>query len=197
MLFDSEELAWTALRDDVVVEVNKDETLDPPWRAEILRLPCEVFDLFGYQVLPVRYFEGQQEAHPFSDTNPAPLPADYQKLGYDVVSWSGTSHFGCCPLFCNGDARALPVNQHCLLDEPALALDRARYYSETDWKPGPHYCGRKDPGPYWVVEVWRKRKPFPEPQHCGDHFQWDPRLLKRLVCHEMAHGDVYRKAKQG
>jgi len=191
MHFDSEEIAWTVLQDDVLLTLVSDDTLDPPWHVGILRLSPKDFDLYAYKVLPVRLVEGHHEELQLTPPKAAPLPRGYERLGYDVVSWSGTGDFGCCPLSCNGDARTQPVNRYCLLDQRMQALHLARVYSEGNWEPGPHYCGRKDPGPYCVVEVWRKCKPFAEPKRSGDPFEWSPDLLRNLVQQKLANGGVY------
>ena len=189
--FDSEEIAWTVLRDEIVVQLERDDTRDPPWNVEILRLPSEEFHLYAYKVWPICFRAGQSQDLQFATPQAECMPGDYRKLGYDVVSWAGAGDFGCCPLFCNEEARTQPVNPYCLLDEITPALDLARFCSTADWKPGPHYGGREDPGPYCVVEVWRKARPFAEPRRSGEVFSWPSDLLHRLVQHKLGHGRVF------
>jgi len=189
--FDSQEIAWTVLRDEIVIQFERDDTRNPPWKVEILRLPCEEFNLYAYKVWPVCFQAGEPKDLRLPTPAAESIPADYRKLGYDVVSWPGGGYLGCCPLFCNEEARTQPVNPYCLLDEITPALDLARFCSTTDWKPGPHYCGRGNPGPFCVVEVWRKTKPFADLKRSEGVFEWPPDLLHRLVQHKLGHGRVF------
>ena len=189
--FDSQECAWTVLQDDILIKLERDASLDPPWRVEFSRLPCQKFDLYAYKVFPVRFVEGQQCPWELAIPQAVAVPSDYQRLGYDVVSWSGKSYFGCCPLFCHDAAANQEVNRYCLLEEVEAAFELAASCSAGDWKPG-HYCCPKEPGPYCVVEVWRKAKPFQAPERSGEVFEWPGDLLHRLLEHEIGHGEIFR-----
>jgi hypothetical protein len=189
--FDSQEIAWTVLRDDIHIELERDDSRDPPWRVEILRLPREQFGLCAFKLLPVRFVEERQEDFAPPELRVAPLPADYQRLGYDAVGWNNYGPFECSPLVCNGEAAHQSVNRFCLFDETGPALELARRFSGRDWKPLWPDSGHCNPGPYCVVEVWRKAKPFPEPARSDAVFEWPPDLLRRLVQHKLGHGSVF------
>ena len=191
--FDSEEIAWTVLRDEIRVRLERDDSLDPPWRAEILRLPAEKFDLYAFRVLPTRFVNGESEDWSPPELRIAPLPTDYTRLGYDAVGWNNWAPFECSPLLCNFAARDQMVNRFCLFDEAAGAIELARRYSAKDWQPVWPDSGHCTSGRFCAVEVWRKAKPFPEPARCGPVFQWPPDLLLRLVQHKIAHGNVFER----
>ena len=189
--FDSEEIAWTVLRDEIHIRLERDDSLDPPWRVEIARLPVEKFDLYAFKVLPVRFVNGEQEKFVLPELRIAPIPADYERLGYDAVGWNNWAPFECSPLICNGEAVHQSVNRYCLFDEMGPALELARRYSGTRVATALARLRTLQPGPYCVVEVWRKAKPFPEPARCGTTFEWSPDLLRRLLEHKLAHGNVF------
>lgn len=72
-------------------------------------------------------------------------PVGKRLLGYDVVEFSTGTNPGCSPLSCNGLARKLPVNRHCLFDsfdEAKDALEQGRF----------EHC---EPGPYRIFAVYR------------------------------------------
>ena len=108
-------------------------------------------DLYAYQLFPVRFVESQRESYVIPAVSPAPLDTSFERLGYDLVSRSQDNKFECSPLSCNDLAAEVPVNRHCLLDtaEAAFAL------AETIEIPGQPMRG--EPGPYFIVEVWRRR----------------------------------------
>jgi hypothetical protein len=193
--FDSEEIAWTVLRDDIQVRLERDSASDPPWRAEIVRPRAEKFDLFVHKLLPVLFVNEKPENLSLPELRVAPIPADYQRLGYDAVGWNNYAPFRCSPLICNGEAVHHPVNRYCLFDEMGPALDLARRFSGRNWEPRWPSSGHCSPGPYCVVEVWRKAKPFREPARCGPAFEWPPDLLRRLVEHKLGHGNVFERLK--
>jgi len=71
-------------------------------------------------------------------------PVEKRLQGFDVVSFYATTDPGCSPLSCNGLARELPVNQHCLFDD----FEQAKSALET---------GRfehAEPGPYRIIAVY-------------------------------------------
>lgn len=78
----------------------------------------------------------------------------YEFLGYDPVSREeGDANFCCSPLSCNRGFESYPVNRCCLLDD----LDAAwRITSEI--ARGANEKGSWEPGPYYLCEVYRKRK---------------------------------------
>jgi hypothetical protein len=118
------------------------------------RLPTgdtEGWLLFAYRLLPVRLLEdGSLQAVALADflypdaTAPRPDPdlSGFTSLGWDAIS-STVTPMECSPLSCNNLASEVPVNRHCLLDDPQVALDFARR------------CDREqpEPGTYHVIEV--------------------------------------------
>ncbi len=191
--FDTEEIAWTVLRDDIHIQLERDSSSDPPWRAEIVRSQTEKFDLYAYKVLPVLFVKEQQQELALPQLRIAPIPSDYQRLGYDTVGWNKHGPFRCSPLVCNGEASHLSVNRYCLFDEIGPALELAkRFFAGRHaplWPDSGHCCTDS----YCVVEVWRKAKPFPEPARCGPVFEWPPDLLTSLVEHKLGHGGVFER----
>ena len=106
------------------------------------------FDLYGYAPYPVRFVNGQQQAFEIPPVRPQSLPADFERLGIDVVSRSCDAGFECSPLSCNGFAKEAAVNRWCLLDE----IDDAFFLAKRVESSG------AEPGPYYVLEVWRRRQ---------------------------------------
>jgi len=137
-VFNTGELAWSVV-------------------PEPMRQDCR---LFGYRLFPVRFRGGAIEPYPLparSDAegmvfSPQPLDTSFERLGYDLVSRSCETSFECSPLSCNYLAEEVPTNRHCLLAtaEEAFAL------APTLDVPGKPMRG--EPGPYHIVEVWRKRR---------------------------------------
>ena len=71
-------------------------------------------------------------------------PADKHLQGFDVVEFSAHTSPGCSPLSCNGLAKELPVNRHCLFDsfdEAKDPLERGLFKN----------C---EPGPYRIIAVY-------------------------------------------
>lgn len=107
-------------------------------------------DLYAYQLFPVRFIESQRESYAIPDVSPAPLDTTFERLGYDLVSRSQDNCFEHSPLSCNDLAAEVSVNRHCLIDDVAAAFTLA----ETIEVPGQPMRG--EPGPYYIVEVWRR-----------------------------------------
>ena len=129
--YDTEALAWS-----VVPDAERD-----------------TYMLFAYRALSIRFVDGDGE--PWSPRDEWPgLPAEpdlsaYQRIGYDVVGCSGGAAFDCSPLSCNGVANEHPVNAHCLVDDVDVAMELGRAFTREG--------AGVEPGPYHVVEVWRRR----------------------------------------
>jgi hypothetical protein len=122
---------------------------DSPGIARGLVPPASMdrYRIYGYRLWPRRWVEGQAEAFTPPPIAVTPLPPSFERLGVDVVSSSTGSGFECSPLSCNHLAAEVPVNQYCLLDTMAEALDLAARAESIG----------AEPGPYYVVEVWRER----------------------------------------
>jgi hypothetical protein len=119
----------------------------------------EPFDLFAYALIPIRFAaDGEAQitlAELPNPAGPAPnaasRPLDYERLGFDCVQTGWHDNivgFGCSPLSCNGRAAEIPVNRHCLIDRLDDAIEAARRFAKE----------QPEPGVYYVVEVWRKRR---------------------------------------
>lgn len=106
------------------------------------------FHLFAYRLLPALFDEGQREPLVLPKLCVQPMDAAFVQLGYDAVSRSSDSLFECSPLSCNHLAETVAVNRYCLLADFDAAADLATFCSTT--------ASRCEPGPYAVVEVWRR-----------------------------------------
>jgi hypothetical protein len=104
------------------------------------------FDLYAYFMFPVRFDGGREEPYELPPLNVQPLPSSFVRLGYDAVSRSTGNNFECSPLSCNYMAEHVPVNRYCLVDTEQEAFELAREFS----------AGNCEPGPYYVVEVWKR-----------------------------------------
>ena len=134
-LFDTPEAAWS------VVPASQQER----------------YRLYGYRLLPTLFHEsGVETEHPLPKLTAVPLPDGFSRLGYDAVvrdvgktegDLNFPSGFGCSPLCCNGMAEECPVNRYCLVDDLDAAIAMARDFA----------VGNCEPGPYCVVEVWRRK----------------------------------------
>lgn len=115
-------------------------------------------DMYAYKLLPAG-FDGTGETTLDIAALPqwgepvaaAELPSNYECLGFDCVQtdWArAISGFGCSPLSCNGMAAGIAVNRFCLIDSLDNAIAAARRFAKE----------QPEPGTYYVVEVWRKRR---------------------------------------
>jgi hypothetical protein len=133
-LFDSETAAW-----DTVPASDRNQ-----------------FDLYAFALFQKMFDEAGGRSLPLPNLSVEPLPVGFLSLGYDAVSNSGWSGpigrgpnsvcFECSPLSCNSMAKTMSVNQHCLLNSRQDACLAARQFAR----------GKVEPGPYVVVEVFRK-----------------------------------------
>jgi hypothetical protein len=189
--YDNEQIAWDVLRDSICINLHPDDSLDPPWRVDIQRPPKDMYDLYAYGLYPQRFVRGTAEQFSVPKVVVAPLPPDYERLGYDVAGWNQGRPFQCSPLICNAEAAHERVNSFCLFDEAGPAFELARRFSSGQCKsiwPVSGHCGSDT---YCVIEVWRKRKPFREPARATTPFEWKPNLLQHLISQKMAHGGVW------
>lgn len=105
--------------------------------------------MLAYRMLPTMWDKGVERPFAIPPLNVDPLPPDFHRVGFDVVSIEkGTAGFGCSPLSCNHMAEEISTNENCLLDDIELAIQTASAFS----------CGNVEPGPYFVVEVLRQDK---------------------------------------
>ncbi len=116
----------------------------------------ERYRLYAYRLLPTLFHEsGEETEHPLPELTAVPIPDGFSRLGYDAVvrdvgktegELNFPPSFGCSPLSCNGMAEEYPVNRYCLVDDLDTAVPMARHFA----------TGNCEPGPYCVVEVWRR-----------------------------------------
>jgi hypothetical protein len=105
--------------------------------------------LFYYEVYE-RQFDGQ--AMRWSSFDPVAgletcvqPPREKALQGFDLVSFAAQSSHECSPLSCNGLARSITVNAHCLL----ASLDEAKSLLEQG------QVQNCEPGPYRIYAVYR------------------------------------------
>ena len=115
------------------------------------------WQLYAYRMLPVRFADGKEAPYAIREEGVQPLPADYLRLGLDVVSRERELEFCYSPLDCNGWYQKVAVNGYCLLDQLETAFELARHWSVGKYDANGSYIGPAEPGPYSIVEVWRKR----------------------------------------
>ena len=104
------------------------------------------YELYAYRMFPLKFDRGEQLSFEIPPLHVEPLSASFRLLGYDAVSRSVDAAFECSPLSCNHMAEQVSVNRHCLVDDPETAFQLARDFGD----------GLGEPGPYYVVEVWRQ-----------------------------------------
>jgi hypothetical protein len=120
---------------------------DSPELAREVAQECAAYrwPVVAYLAHPMEF--GPDGEVPISITTTArPMPEYFHLLGWDVVSRSVTREFECSPLSCNGLANEVQVNELCLLDSEAGAIDFARRCATE----------QPEPGNYSVIEVWRE-----------------------------------------
>ena len=106
------------------------------------------FDLYAYKLFPVVFTDGQQQPFEIPKLDVEPLPSSFECLGIDVVSRScDSSNFEHSPLSCNYMAEHVAVTRHCLVKDMDVAFRLAAEFE----------AGGCEPGPYYVVEVWRQK----------------------------------------
>lgn len=106
----------------------------------------DAFSIVGYRVAATMFDEGDEV--PLDEAiQPLPGPeVGFESLGFDAVGRLQTT-FACSPLSCNHAADKLATNEHCLFRTVQEAMPAAREFSRGGW----------EPGPYWIVEVLRRR----------------------------------------
>ena len=111
------------------------------------------FEIYAFQQVPARFKDGTAEDEEVLAPDVVPLTDDFEFLGFDAVSRSCGNAFECSPLSCNHGAESIPCNANCLFDTLEEATERAREFSSGGW----------EPGPYTVVEVYRRKRPKQDP----------------------------------
>lgn len=106
------------------------------------------FELYAYRLFPVKFAEGQQQTFQIPELHVEPMASSFERLGYDVVSRTCGTTFECSPLSCNNMAEHIAVTRHSLVSDADTAFQLARDFE----------AGGCEPGPYFVVEVWREKR---------------------------------------
>jgi hypothetical protein len=129
-LYDTEDIAWEIIHDDPT---------------------C--YDMYAYKLFPF-IFDGGAGAVVSVEPTASGQLLDYDFLGYDPVSREAyTIQFGCSPLSCNQGFEQYRVNRFCLLDDLADSWRITAEIAEAAKK-----TRSWEPGPYYLCEVYRKRK---------------------------------------
>jgi hypothetical protein len=121
------------------------DTIDAAW--SVVEENGREFEIYAYKLFPVV----------FDSRGATPIPvaavkADiegFEFIGYDMASNSSGAGFECSPLSCNGEWKLYKVNRHCLMDDLESAWQATLEIARDD---------TSEPGPYYLMEVWRKRK---------------------------------------
>jgi hypothetical protein len=111
----------------------------------------EAYDMYAYKLFPIMFDGVTMSALDVETTAQGSLEG-YQFLGYDMVSRSQGTNFECSPLSCNNGCVRYPVNPYCLVDDLEDAWRITQEIAQTS-----KAYGAWEPGPYYLVEVYRKR----------------------------------------
>jgi hypothetical protein len=155
---------WDGVRGSIqaVMRQHIDQHIPSPSASANRPIAEPRWQLFAYRLFPTVFVSGEPEALAFEGLEVAPLPSDYERLGYDPVSAFpypaaeatglrqpfGHSSLSPC---CNGLCQDIRVNRFCLLETEEDGLRRAQEFSN----------GGGEPEPYVLIEVWRKRREGP------------------------------------
>jgi hypothetical protein len=108
--------------------------------AKAHSIQLEGASLFYYEVYEME-FDGTSwypyEAESSLPTNVIP-PQGKVLEGFDVVTFYAKNAPECSPLSCNGMAKEIRTNQHCLLESLAEAYDRLNSGAFNNAEPGPY-----------------------------------------------------------
>jgi hypothetical protein len=105
------------------------------------------FELHAYRMLPAVFDGGERAPLELPILQIQSLPPGYNAIGFDAVSRRSYSNtFECSPLSCNYMAQEIVTNEHCLLENLAMAEQVAQRFSVEE----------PEPGPYYVVEILRR-----------------------------------------
>ncbi len=126
----------------------------PEIARSILGDEAGAFDIYAFKQAPILIDKGEVVQISVAPAERAdrvtPLSEQFRFLGYDAVSRSLGTTFECSPLSCNNAATEMKTNRYCLFETYAEALNGAIEFSQ----------GTYEPGPYYVVEVYRQSAAF-------------------------------------
>ena len=106
------------------------------------------YDLYAYRLFPWVFSGGQRRPFDIPVCVVQPLPTAFCRLGYDAESRTYDNVFEHSPLSCNHMSEQAKTNRFCLFD----SVDEALYWA------GQFDAGGGEPGPYYMIEVWREGK---------------------------------------
>ncbi len=104
------------------------------------------YDIYAFKRYPIRIENGTSNVESIPHVLVEPLTQNFEFLGYDAVSMSMSPMFECSPLSCNRGAETMKVNKYCLFETYEEALSGAIEFSKGNW----------EPGPYYIVEIYRQ-----------------------------------------
>lgn len=109
-------------------------------------IQLEGMTLFYYEVHELEFDGDRWQAYKPETSLPTNVVVPSQKKfeGFDVVTFWAKSSPECSPLSCNGMAKELPTNQHCLFQAFA---DAETYLNNGAFK-------NAEPGPYRIFAVY-------------------------------------------
>ena len=107
--------------------------------------------MYAFRQYEISIDGAEIEEEDVSEELESDIPEDYLFLGFDAVSRSCDNAFECSPLSCNHGAEKMKCNPYCLFDAFDEAISGAKEFSVGGW----------EPGPYYVVEVYRKKRSEP------------------------------------
>lgn len=122
----------------------------PEAGVEVLGANYADFIMLAYKLFPVQFDGGKLRSLEVISAARDEL-TDFEFLGYDIVSRSAETNFEHSPLSCNNGCDEIPVNKHCLIDGLETAWATAESISAESKN------GSWEPGPYCLVEVYRRR----------------------------------------
>jgi hypothetical protein len=106
------------------------------------------YDMYAYEMFPFCVLASVVETFE-TDVVRGQVPADYEFLGYDVVTKSISDFFECSPLSCNSAAADFVINSYCLLDDEIAAYAALLAMSSVE--------RGFEPGPYYLFKVYRQK----------------------------------------
>jgi hypothetical protein len=142
--FDSEEIALSIIPEDA---------------------DSKKYELFGYKLYPTQFDKGQSVDYPVDIKVIENLSA-YEMLGFDAVPKSISDFFECSALSCGNGCKIFTVNKFCLIENLDEAFQCCKRISEeligakSVQRPDGllEWHGKWEPGPYYLFQVFRRRK---------------------------------------
>ena len=94
--------------------------------------------LFYYEVFEQEFDGTKWDTYPLDGEVNVVVPHDKRLEGFDVVTFYAKSSPECSPLSCNGMAKEIPTNSHCLLSSFEDAYSRISNGEFNNSEPGPY-----------------------------------------------------------